>query len=702
MLYRLNAAKAAGTSEARVAAVGEYERVRARLAEELGIGVDAAVERLVASIRSELPPIVSPLPAAPLTMPGTAQPAAPPHPAQTAADAPTRPAAGNAVRARARFAVPLAVLVAIVGAAAYGTRHSTADVRPILAVLPFENLGAPGDAYFADGLTDELRARLTGISGIRVIGGTSARQYKGATKSPRDIARELGATYLLTGSVRWERMPSGGRVRVSPELVRAADQANVWAEPVEGTLDDVFAMQARVAERVASALDVALRARERQSVTARPTSNLAAYDSYLRGMGSVSSATRFSAASRRATQAEFERAIALDPTFAVAYARLAESYIHDLSQAGDSATAAVARTKARDAVERAWALDSTLVETRLARVNYLYHTGGGAEADRLVRETARVAPDNVEVLSALADAEFNNGQFEDAIAAHRHATLLDPRAADAWGSMAGSLDRLRRYDEAIAAREREIALVPDAEAAYASQASSYLLWRADTAAARRTLERGSLTLPWVVRLPGGIAGNAVWAQVVPPSVLRSRDTLTLAGYLAGAGGIAPELYHLVKLRHHLERGRADRARAHADSLVALLEPVLQRSGDAHWFFGWFSRRSVLAEAYATLNRTGDAARQTDRYVAETREEERARGEIHPEQLCHALHNAAYVDAQIGRKDVAVARLTEALRLTCGVRVSQALLAMDPSWSSLRGYAPFEALLSVRQGTRSTP
>src|SRR5258708_16179081 len=111
---------------------------------------------------------------------------------------------------------------------------------PVLAVLPFENLGAPSDAYFADGLTDELTGRLAAVSGLRVIAAASARQYKGSTKEPREIARELGATHLLTGTVRWERSTSGaggaggggadgtGRVPVRPDLVRVPDHPTVW------------------------------------------------------------------------------------------------------------------------------------------------------------------------------------------------------------------------------------------------------------------------------------------------------------------------------------------------------------------------------------------------------------------------------------------------------------------------------------------
>ena len=667
---RLNALRAVGTSEARAAAVTEFERLRIRLAEELGIGVDPSVQRLADSIRAELPPIAPSSPIASYESAESRSSTIAPAPASavdTERDVRTHHevvVAARPPRPWARLAGLLAVPVALFGAAAYGKRHSGDAPQPIVAVLPFENLGVASDSYFADGLTDEVRARLTGISGLQVIGGTSASQYKSTRKSPREIARELGASHLLTGSVRWERTPDGrGRVRVTPELIRVDGQQNLWAESMEGSIDEVFSMQAHVAERVASALDVKLLAREGRALEARPTTNLAAYDAYLRGLASVSAATRFSAADRQATLEEFARAVALDPTFVAAYTEIAWAHYRDYSQAGDAGAAAAALAQFRAAVERAWALDSTLVDTRLVRARYLELEGDWAGADRLVRATARTAPGNVDAIASLAEVESRNGRKEAAIAAYRRAMALDPRAANSWNSLAGLLDRLYRYEEAIAVREQEIAVTPNADVAYAVQASSHLLWRGDTAAARHTLERGSVTLPWVVRLPGGVAGIGIWQHALPPAVLRARDTLTLAGYLAGAGGIAPELYHLVKLRHFMQSGDVARARAHADSLVARLEPAVGAVGDEPWFFWWFSRRSVLAEAYATLGRNAEAARATDAYVAETRRRRPARPGT--EELCHALHNAAYVDVLVGRKDVAISRLTEALGCPVG-------------------------------------
>jgi hypothetical protein len=245
-----------------------------------------------------------------------------------------------------------------------------------------------------------------------------------------------------------------------------------------------------------------------------------------------------------------------------------------------------------------------------------------------------------------------------------------------------------RYPESIRSREREIALAPSDPNGYWVQAMCYLGWRADTAAARHVMERGGPTLKaWLVRLPndGGMA--ALWHQALGPAVWRAKDTLSFAGY--GAGDqveLPPELYLLMKLRHFALTGRPERVRAYADSAVAQLEPALRRAPDVTLFYT-YSRRVILAEAYARLGRAADAAREADRYVAETR---RTRSLF---ALPVALVNAAYVDVLSGRRDAAVARLAEALRLPSGQWISRALLRADASWAPLRGHPGFERLIA---------
>src|SRR5207244_1354567 len=159
-----------------------------------------------------------------------------------------------------------------------------AAARKMLVVLPFANLGRPEDEYFADGMTEELTARLAGLHGLGVIGRTSAVQYKKTTKTIPQIGQELGVAYILEGTVRWEKPPQGpSRVRVTPQLIRVSDASHVWANVYDAVLADVFDVQSSIATQVAETLDVTLLAPEREALGVRPPATLEAYDSYLRG-----------------------------------------------------------------------------------------------------------------------------------------------------------------------------------------------------------------------------------------------------------------------------------------------------------------------------------------------------------------------------------------------------------------------------------
>ncbi len=596
----------------------------------------------------------------------------------------------GSVRWRRRLAVAAAATGAVMLAAGYWisrTRQVPTAERTVLAVLPFENLGAPADAYFAEGLTEEVRSRLSGITGMRVIAGTSARQYKASTKSPQEIARELGATHLLTGTVRWDRgSGTGGRVRVSTELVRTADQASMWAEPVEGPLDDVFAMQTRVAERVAAALDVALLAGERRTVAARPTSNLAAYDAYLRGLADITQAGISTGEGVRPAIAEFERAVALDPRFAAAQAQLSSAYAQQYRYSGgDPAVLA----QARSAVEQAWALDSTSLDAQRARADYLMNAGDPASALPILQRASMTAPDNVDLLLTLATADEMLGKPDRGIVRLQRASALDPRSATALGRRAQLLDRTFQYEEAIRTREQEIALTPENGMAYVGQAYSHLLWHADVGTARRMLERGGplLETGWLVWLASiTFSAPVLSEQVLPRVALVTRDTITLPAFLgATKGAMGPDLFHYMKLRHFAAVGRRAEARVHAQALITVLEAQLRDRPDIWLQFA--SMRAALGEAYAQLGRSADVAREADRVVSE------ARRSSDVAALPTALASAAYLQVLIGERDKAVGLLQEALRMPAGMHISRAILRSDPAWASLRGNTAFEQLIS---------
>ena len=195
-----------------------------------------------------------------------------------------------------------------------------------LAVLPFENLGGAGDEYFADGVTDEVRGKLTSLPGLQVTARSSSTQYKKSSKSPQEIGRELGVDWLLTGTVRWEKGAGGNHVRVSPELIQVSTGSTKWQQPFDAALTDVFQVQADMAGQVAQALDLALGSPQRAALAERPTSNAAAYDAFLKGEAesqSVGNADSWRS-DRRSTL--YERAVALDSGFVQAWAQLSRAH----------------------------------------------------------------------------------------------------------------------------------------------------------------------------------------------------------------------------------------------------------------------------------------------------------------------------------------------------------------------------------------
>jgi TolB-like protein len=189
-----------------------------------------------------------------------------------------------------------------------------------IAVLPFENLGDTADAYFAAGVSDAVRGKLTELEQLQVIARGSSVQYAGSTRTPGQIAQDLGVQYLLTGTVRWARSPDGtSRVQVSPELVQVGGDgaaASKWQQSFEAPLSDVFKVQADIAGQVAQAMRVALPGAAQARLAEAPTHNEAAYDAYLRGRAATNYGASTAPADIRKAIAHFEEAVRLDSTFA--------------------------------------------------------------------------------------------------------------------------------------------------------------------------------------------------------------------------------------------------------------------------------------------------------------------------------------------------------------------------------------------------
>jgi tetratricopeptide (TPR) repeat protein len=458
---------------------------------------------------------------------------------------------------------------------------------------------------------------------------------------------------------------------VSPQLVRATDQTAIWAEPFEGPLSDVFAFQSRVAERVAQALDVALRPPDQQRLIRRPTNNLDAYDAYLRGLASSTRAKVFQAPARREAVKEFERAVQLDPAFTAAHARLAIALTNRVFHDGDVALSVV-----RPSVDRAMALDSTLLETRLARATYLQLVDAQA-ALSVATQAVADQPNSVELLVQLGLAQWSVFREAEAAKTLERAAELDPRSPDPLAYLAGLFDQLGRYEEAMRWREREITLTPDNPAAYVSQASADMLWRVDTASARRQLERGiaAAGLKAMTLRRGRAVMGALKKRTLPRELVICNDTVSLSG-----SGMPPLLFHVEKAIYLANAGQIDRARVHAASAVALT-PMTSDDPQVH---------ANLAMMFAILGRASDEAGAAARAV------ELSDGTAASRRIIGMPYaTVAAADMIVGRKDAALQRLEKALSYRSGFIISPALLRADPLWAPLRGNPRFERLINVR-------
>ncbi|MEO8227844.1 MAG: serine/threonine-protein kinase, partial [Gemmatimonadota bacterium] len=385
-------------------------------------------------------------------------------PAEVTAAAIAAPKAAPAVRPRRR--APVALVTMVIGFAvglgvlfAWRRDHGAdAGGGRRLAVLPFENQGAASDDYFADGLTEEVRGKLTALPGLRVTASTSSSQYRKSTKSLRDIAAELGVDYLLVGKVRWEKRADGtSRVRVSPELIDARSGEAKWQEPFDAALTDVFQVQSDIASRVAGKLDVALTDSVKTRLEARPTKNLAAYDAYLRAKASAQNGGFL--ASLRVTIAALEQAVALDPEFADAWADLGTSYA-SLYTNGGAPTPELARA-ARRAIDRSIALAPSAAAGYMSLAFYYRFVKIDADsAQRAIEVGLRLDPSNPKLLGSQTVVEILRGQWDSALVHATRMTDLDPRTGSRWALRASVLASSHRLEEARAAADRALQLMP--------------------------------------------------------------------------------------------------------------------------------------------------------------------------------------------------------------------------------------------------
>ncbi|MGB8803696.1 MAG: adenylate/guanylate cyclase domain-containing protein, partial [Chthoniobacterales bacterium] len=367
-------------------------------------------------------------------------------------------------RAHVRWAeVAIAVLVlgAIVAAFIFLLRKPTRAVLEIaeksIAVLPFENLSEDkANAYFAEGIQDEILTRLSKIADLRVISRTSTQHYKSAPENLREIAKQLEVAHILEGSVQ----KSGESVRVNVQLIKAANDSHLWADTYDRKLTDIFSVESEVAKAIADQLRAKLTGQEVQVIAAKSTDNPDAYDAYLRGLAYTLKTTT-SPANALAAQKYLREAVRLDPKFAIAWALLsyadASGYI-----IGSLQPTVALREEARQAAETALALQPNLGEAVLAEGYYHYACLKDYEiAVRYFEQARQLVPNSSRIPEQLAYVTRRRGQWDRSESYFKEAERLDPRNVTMLNEHATSYIMLRRFPEALRKLDQVLNIVPD-------------------------------------------------------------------------------------------------------------------------------------------------------------------------------------------------------------------------------------------------
>src|SRR5438477_11425527 len=583
---------------------------------------------------------------------------------------------------RAEVAVALLVLAAIIAAFVLllrrPARSALAIVEKSIAVLPFENLSRdPDNAYFADGIQDEILTRLAKIADLKVISRTSTQHYKSAPENLREIAKQLGVAHILEGSVQ----KSADAVRVNVQLIKAANDSHLWSDTFDRKQTDIFSVESEVAKAIADQLRAKLTGQEEEVITAKPTDNPQAYDAYLRGLA-YTLKTGFTPANSLGAQKYLKEAVRLDPKFALGWALLSSVGASGYLTQSLQPTLAL-REEVREAAETALSLQPNLGEAVLAQG--LYHYACLKDYDRAVNyfeQAHRLLPNNSRIPQALAYVERRRGHWERSEAYFNEAEQLDPRDASLLSQHARSYVCLRRFSEALRKLEQILNITPDD--------MDTLVLKARIAQAEGDLPRASALLASL--RPGADYANALETQVYQ-AILESSPAQIIPRLSEILAKPDPALgYYNGELRFWLGwaqevagdhvAARESRTRARSE-----LEAFLKEQPEN------FNLMGDLALTNMSLGDNAAALTLAERAIAVNPIEKDALTGPRP------LDILARVAARIGDQDRSISTLQKLLSipyeapLAANPPLTPALLRLDPMFDPLRNDPRFQKLVA---------
>ncbi|MEY2539294.1 MAG: eukaryotic-like serine/threonine-protein kinase [Verrucomicrobiota bacterium] len=543
-----------------------------------------------------------------------------------------------------------------------------------IAVLPFDNLSRdPDNAYFAEGIQDEILTRLSKIGALKVISRSSTQKYKSAPDNLREVGHQLGVANLLEGSVQ----KVANAVHINVQLIRAASDEHIWAESYNRKLDDVFGVEGEVASAIADQLKAQLTGQEQKALTEKPTQNAAAYDAYLRGVAIERDA--FTTPAFEQAMVAYQRAVELDPKFVLALSRIAVLRSFLFFNGLDLKTNSAAAVK--DDVDKLLALAPDAGETWLAQGAYRYRVlrdfAGAVEAYEQARKQL---PNNSFLLQNLGFVLRRLGRWEDSERTFTTALKLDPRSVSLLTSIGSQFyNFLRRYDEALRILDQALEISPDSGVAHIGKAGVFQdQGRIDEA--RQELARVSpAELLDDLGLGVGVRQDMYERQFEAAASLTQRRVGALA-----AGEVPDSLVFSSVVRGGFCQdwlGHRDEARQTFTQVINWIKPapdtVVAADADA--------RPSTLALAYAGLGDKTAALEQARRALAQydTDAVDKPRVEA----------VLAQIQAKFGDVESAISALSHLLEVPAGI--TRADLRFNPMWDPLRQDPRFQKLISSK-------